>query len=120
MAKVQLTGSEKRALVLWVLAGVVGLWYAHRHFFDAFPEASVNFKVPRGEALARARNFVESLGQRLDGYRSVIVFGVDDDAKTYLERQVGLKETNRLIERYPHRFVCGRALIQSLILADVN
>ena len=40
MAKVQLTGSEKRALVLWVLAGVVGLSYAHRHFFDAFPEAS--------------------------------------------------------------------------------
>jgi len=27
----------------------------------------------------------------------VIVFGVDDDAKTYLERQVGLKEANRLM-----------------------
>jgi len=97
VAKVQLTGSEKRALVLWVLAGVVGLWYAHRHFFDAFPEASVNFKVPRGEALTRARSFVESMGQSVNGYRSVIVFGVDDDAKTYLERQVGLKEANRLM-----------------------
>ena len=97
MAKVRLSGSEKRALILWVLAGIVGLWYAHRHFFEAFPEASVNFRVTREEALVRARSFVESLGQPVDGYRSVIVFGIDDDAKTYLERQVGLKEANRLM-----------------------
>jgi len=97
VAKVRLSGSEKRALVLWVLAGIVGLWYAHRHFFEAFPEASVNFKVTRGEALTRAKNFVELLGQNVEGYRPVIVFGVDDDAKTYLERQVGLKEANRLM-----------------------
>jgi membrane protease YdiL (CAAX protease family) len=97
VAKVQLSGSERRALVLWVLAGIIGLWYAHRHFFEAFPEASVNFKVTRGEALRRARSFLESLGQNVDGYRPVIVFGVDDNAKTYLERQMGLKEANRLM-----------------------
>jgi membrane protease YdiL (CAAX protease family) len=92
-----LSGREKRALLLWVLAGVVGLWYAHAHFFEAFPEASVNFKVPRGEALTRARNFVESLGPSMAGYRSVIVFGLNDNAKTYLEREVGLKEANRMM-----------------------
>jgi len=97
VAKVQLSRRDKRALILWVLAGVVGLWYAQRHFFEAFPEASVNFKVTRGEALERARNFVESLGISTAAYRSVIVFGVNDDAKTYLERQVGLKEANRLM-----------------------
>jgi len=97
VAKVQLSGSEKRALLLWVLAGIVGLWYAQRHFFEAFPEASVNFKLTRGEALERARNFVESLGNSTTGYRSVIVFGVNDNAKTYLEREVGLKEANRLM-----------------------
>ena len=97
MAKVQLSGSEKRALILWVLAGIVGLWYAHRHFFEAFPEASVNFKVTRGEALERAEEFLESQGDSTRGYRRVIVFGVNDNAKTYLERQVGLKEANRLM-----------------------
>ncbi|HEY1424864.1 MAG TPA: CPBP family intramembrane glutamic endopeptidase [Candidatus Acidoferrum sp.] len=97
MATVRLSGSEKRALVLWVLAGIVGLWYAHAHFFEAFPEASVNFKVTRGEALARAKSFVESLGQSVEGYRSVIVFGADDNAKTFLERKVGLKEANQLM-----------------------
>jgi len=97
VGKVQLSGSEKRALLLWVLAGIIGMWYAQRHFFDAFPEASVNFKISRNEALARARNFVESQGSSTAGYRSVIVFGVDDNAKTYLEREVGLKEANRLM-----------------------
>jgi membrane protease YdiL (CAAX protease family) len=97
VAKVQLSGRDKRGLVLWVLAGIVGLWYAHAHFFEAFPEASVNFKVSREEAMARAKSFVASLGQNVDEYRSVIVFGVDDNAKTYLERQVGLKEANRLM-----------------------
>ncbi len=102
MANVRLSGSEKRALILWVLAGIVGLWYAHRHFFEAFPEASVNFKVTREEALLRARSFVESLGQNVSDYRSVIVFGVDDNAKVFLERQVGLKEANRLMSSEVH------------------
>ena len=102
MAKVGLSGRDKRALVLWVLAGIVGWWYAQRHFFEAFPEASVNFRVTREEALIRAKTFVGSLGQDVNGYRSVIVFGVDDNAKTYLERQVGLKEANRLMSSEVH------------------
>src|SRR5215475_8883059 len=77
VAKVELSGSEKRALILWVLAGIVGLWYAQRHFFDAFPEASVNFKLTRSEALERANQFVESQGDSTAGYRRVIVFGVN-------------------------------------------
>jgi membrane protease YdiL (CAAX protease family) len=98
VSKIELSGSEKRALILWVLAGIVGLWYAHRNFFAAFPEASVNFRVTRAEALTRARDFAGSLGNNLLGYRSVIVFGVDDNAKTYLEREAGgLKEANRLM-----------------------
>jgi len=102
VAKVRLSGRDKRALILWVLAGIVGLWYAHAHFFEAFPEASVNFKVTRAEAMARAKSFAESLGQNVNDYRSVIVFGVDGDAKTYLERQIGLKEANRLMSSEVH------------------
>jgi len=102
VAKVGLSGRDKRALVLWVLSGIVGWWYAQRHFFEAFPEASVNFRVTREEALIRAKTFVGSLGQDVNGYRSVIVFGVDDNAKTYLERQVGLKEANRLMSSDVH------------------
>src|SRR5262245_63245197 len=83
VAKAELSGAEKRALILWVLAGIVGLWYAQLHFFDAFPEASVNFKVTRSEALERAKQFVESLGDSSAGCRRVIVFGWNDNVTTY-------------------------------------
>src|SRR5579864_1311483 len=93
----RLTGADKRALVLWVLLGVVGLVFAHKYFFRAFPEASVDFKVSRAEALERARQFLGSVGEDVSGYQSAIVFDLDDNAKTYLEREVGLQQANQLM-----------------------
>jgi len=93
----RLTGSDKRALLLWVVAGILGALFANKYFFRAFPEASVNFQVSRGEALARAQKFVTGLGENVSGYRSAIVFSVDDNAKVYLERELGLEEANRLM-----------------------
>jgi hypothetical protein len=93
----RLTSSDKRALLLWVLTGVVGVWFAHHYFFRAFPEASVDFRVSRGEALRRAQSFVGGLGENISGYRSSIVFDVDENAKTYLERELGLQEANQLM-----------------------
>ena len=92
-----MTGADKRALLLWVLAGIVGVWFAHHYFFRAFPEASVDFRVSRGEALKRAQTFVDGLGENIRGYRSSIVFDVDDNAKTYLERELGLQQANELM-----------------------
>jgi len=93
----RLTGSEKRALVLWVLAGIAGILFAQKYFFRAFPEASVNFQVSREQALAKAREFVGRLGEDVSGYRSAIVFGVDENAKTYMERELGLQDANNLM-----------------------
>jgi hypothetical protein len=93
----RLTGSEKRALILWVVAGILGIVFAQKYFFRAFPEASVNFQVSREEALLRAQKFVTGLGENVSGYRSAIVFNVDDNAKVYLERQLGLQQANKLM-----------------------
>jgi membrane protease YdiL (CAAX protease family) len=97
VAEDRLTGSDKRALLLWILLGIVGVVFAQRYFFQAFPEASVDFKVSRAEALERAQKFVGSLGEDVSGYQSAIVFEVDDNAKTYLERELGLKQANQLM-----------------------
>jgi membrane protease YdiL (CAAX protease family) len=97
VAQDRLTGGEKRALLLWVLLGVVGVWFAHRYFFRAFPEAAVNFHVSRSEALQQAKNFLGGLGENVSGYRSSIVFSVDEEAKTYLEREIGLQQTNQML-----------------------
>src|SRR5262249_335383 len=37
-----------------------------------------------------------------DGYQSSIVFNVDDTEKTYLEREVGLQEANRMMASNVH------------------
>jgi membrane protease YdiL (CAAX protease family) len=92
-----LTGSDKRALLLWVTVGIIGTLFAYKYFFRAFPEASVDFHVSRSEALQRAQSFVAGLGENVSGYRSAIVFDVDDNAKTYLERELGLKQANQLM-----------------------
>jgi Type II CAAX prenyl endopeptidase Rce1-like len=86
-----------RALLLWLLAALVGMFVAYRYFFRAFPEASVDFKVTRVAAVERARTFVMGQGLSLQGYESTVVFSVDDNSKTYLEREVGLEPANRLM-----------------------
>jgi len=45
---------------------------------------------------------VNGLGENVGGYRSAIVFSVDDDAKTYLERELGLKEANQMMSSQLH------------------
>lgn len=97
MAEDRLTGSDKRILVLWIVCGIIGAFFAHKYFFRAFPEASVDFKVSRVEAQSRARQFVEGLGEDLTGDQSTIVFDVDENAKTYLERELGLQQANHLM-----------------------
>ncbi len=97
MPEARLTGSDKRALILWIIFGIIGLVFAQKYFFRAFPEASVDFKVSRSDVQSRARQFVESLGENLNGYQSTINFAVDENAKTYLERELGLQQANRLM-----------------------
>ncbi len=97
MSEERLTGTDKRALILWILCGLVGVWFAHQYFFRAFPEAAVEFKISRAEAQARAKGFAEGLGENLNGYQSTIAFEVDESAKIYLERGLGLQQANRLM-----------------------
>ena len=92
-----LSRRDLRVLFLWLLAAVIGVIVAQRYFFRAFPEAAVDFKVTRGAALERARAFAAQMGLQVQGYQSAVVFNVDDDAKTYLEREVGLAQANRLM-----------------------
>jgi membrane protease YdiL (CAAX protease family) len=98
----RLTGGDKRALLLWVLAGVIGALVGYKYYFQAFPEASVNLQVSREEALQRAQQFAAEMGENVSGYQSAIIFDLNENAKTYLEREVGLKQTNRLLSSELH------------------
>jgi len=98
----RLDRNDAKVLLIWILAGILGAGVAYTYFFRAFPEASVEFKVPRADALSLAKQFAAAQGAQLGGYDSSIVFDVDDAAKTYLEREVGLKQANQIMANEVH------------------
>jgi hypothetical protein len=98
----RLDAHDAKVLLIWIFAGLLGAGVAHKYFFQAFPEASVEFKVPRAAALEQAKKFATAQGAPLNGYDSTIVFEVDDTAKTYLEREVGLAQANQIMAHEVH------------------
>src|SRR3984957_7437774 len=98
----RLDRKDAKVLLLWIFAGILGACVAYTYFFRAFPEASVEFKVPRADALAIAKQFAAAQGAQLGGYDSSIVFDLDDTAKTYLEREIGLQQANQMMTNEVH------------------
>jgi membrane protease YdiL (CAAX protease family) len=98
----RLDKNDAKVLLIWILAGIFGASVAYTFFFRAFPEASVEFKVPRAGALTAAKQFAVAQGAQLNGYDSSIVFEVDDTAKTYLEREIGLQQANQIMQNQVH------------------
>lgn len=91
------TRADWRWPVVFLVLGVLGVLTARQFFFQAFPEASINLVVPRAEIAQRSEEFLRGRGLDPEGFRSVTVFDFADDAKTYLERELGLEEANRVM-----------------------
>ena len=80
---------------LSLLAGSV--WFSAKFFYRAFPEASIEFAVTRDQAQGLAERFLAGQGRPLEGYRQASRFDFDDPTKTFLERELGLDEANRIM-----------------------
>ncbi len=83
------------AVCLTLLAGAT--WFSVRNFYRAFPEASIDFRVNRQQGQALASRFLAGRGYRTQGFREASSFRYDDDAKTFLEREAGLEQANRIM-----------------------
>ncbi|MEO8430551.1 MAG: lysostaphin resistance A-like protein [Acidobacteriota bacterium] len=68
-------------------------------FRRAFPEASIEFRVNRNEARARGERFLTAHGRSVAGTRFAARFGVDEEPKVYLERELGLEKASKLYGR---------------------
>lgn len=67
-------------------------------FYDrAFPQASIDIKVSRAEAQARAEQFLAERGFSLTDYQSVAVFDADEPAAYYLQKSQGMERANQLM-----------------------
>lgn len=93
----KMTGRDWRWPIIFLLLGVAGAFAAHHFFFEAFPEASVDLRLTREQVEAQAVDFVRGRGISTDGYHVFTAFTFDEEAKTYLERELGTAEANRLM-----------------------
>lgn len=82
-------------LAVTLVGGSIGVALFPR----AFPEASIDFRVTREEAVSVARKELTARGFDLAGTKALVVFDHDDDAKVYLERTLGLKTAGPLFGR---------------------
>lgn len=107
---IRLTRSDFRIIALIVLLAAVSLAVAIKYFPRAFPEASITFRVGRGDSQPIATQFLQARGFNLNGYDHAARFYYDDDAKLYLERTQGLDGMNTLARgpihlwRWEHRW----------------
>lgn len=87
---------EKTWIVAFLLLGVVGLWTFLNHYDRAIPVASLDFKVSREEAFDRAKAFAEAQGHDLAGLDHAQVFVPNMMGQIFLQKSLGLEESNRL------------------------
>ena len=93
----RLRASDFRFILICATLLAATTWFSVRNFYRAFPEASIQFKVSRDDARTVAATFLAGQGYRLAGYRQAAQFTFDDEAKTFLEREVGLERANRIM-----------------------
>lgn len=90
-----MTRDDRRFLLVCLAAFLVGIALVMTFFHQAFPEASIGFKVDRGEARLLAEEFLGRQGLSIEGDRFAGIFDADDDSKIYLERTLGLEAANQ-------------------------
>jgi hypothetical protein len=82
--------------IIFALIGV-GIFLAKE--YDAFPEASIDLKLSKNEVASITRDWAYKLGFRKDHLIQSTTFLWDDNAKTYLEMEMGGKRANELMQK---------------------
>jgi membrane protease YdiL (CAAX protease family)/L-amino acid N-acyltransferase YncA len=95
--------ASRRFDVLLTLAGLVGLVLFLALYNEAFPDAAIDLTLSRAQIAQRADDYLKSQGYDVSGYESVVDFNQNWWASVYLQRTLGVAETNRLVraERLP-------------------
>ena len=86
--------ADFRFVLLCVGVSAASLWFALRYFHRTFPEASIDFEVTRVSSRPVAERFLAAQGISTARYRHAARFQYDEDAKVFLERELGLDRLN--------------------------
>ena len=80
-----------------VLAALIGMIVFAVKDKQAFPEASIDLRLSKGQIKATALDCARSLGLHKDKLITSTTFSWDDPAKTYLELELGGAQANQLM-----------------------
>ena len=90
---------DRRLVAVCVAVIAVGTAIGATLFSRAFPEASIDFRVTREEARRVAETALAARGFDVAGRKALGVFDFDDEAKVFLERELGLSKAVPLLGR---------------------
>ncbi len=97
MNATRIEGSDRRLILFVLLVVALSLFVIRANYSAAFPQASIDLKYSRDEITTRAEAFLKTRGLHPERFRNLTLFDADDDARLYLERELGLEEANRLM-----------------------
>lgn len=106
----RLTSKDYRVIAVCAVVALLSLYVILNYFYKAFPEASIDFKVTQKQSQQIADEWLAKLGLKVAGYRHAAVFNYDDEAKTFLEKELGAEAANGIMGsqvrlwRYSHRW----------------
>lgn len=89
--------TSRRLDLLITLLGLLGLALFLAFYDRAFPAAAIDLELSRAGIKQRAQEYVKAQGYEIEEYESALTFTGDSWASYYLQRTLGIPETNRLI-----------------------
>ncbi len=95
----KLRTTDYRLIAICILICAACLLVGFRYFHRAFPEASIDFRYDKGSSQALAETYLAAHSVSTTGYRHASSFRYDDEAKVFLERELGLEKANALMGR---------------------
>lgn len=92
MERIRLNRADGVFIAVCLVLLAAGLWVSFTYFQKAFPEAAIEFRYSRDQSGQLAVSVLDSLSMTPPAdYRHASIFGFDNTAKTYLEKELGLK-----------------------------
>lgn len=89
--------SNPRLDLFITLLGLAGIVLFLSLYDSAFPSAAIDLTLSRDEIARRAEAYIQAQGYDVEGYEFALTFDESGWASVYLQRTVGIPETNRLI-----------------------
>jgi hypothetical protein len=80
--------------ILITVLGIIGVVVFFALHVTAFPDASVDVSISRAQAKQIAMKQLTQLGYSMDGYQFALSFSSDSSAAYYLQRTLGIQESN--------------------------